>query len=707
MSSGFWISTVLAGLLAGSTGNVTTQRVDNARTGAVLSETVLTPASVPGHLQRVYERRLDGQTLANPLYVEGVQVTPSSKKNLFFMATAKNCVYAFDLADHTPDSVPAVPADHCDTSTRAVWHREVGATAGVTICAETRPPRVGVTSTPVIDPASNAIFLVSFHSDDHQHYLHKMDLRTGADLHAPVRIGGKASGVTFDAACQRNRPGLLLQKGIVYVAFGTFGCDVSCPSAPYRGWIFGYRAGDLAAVSAFTAAPTGGGAGIWQSGNGLVGDGSSIYFETGNDLALAPLGDSFVRVDVSGSRLSVHGSFSPANRGHLRAADTDLGSGGPVLLPGGKLLGGGKEGKLYLVDIGMRRTADQEWLAFRNTWHDDPNQPLCDLTYFGPLPANGCFMPHDRYQDSEHWGPNIHGGPVYWKSAAAKSFGYVYLLPEKEYLRQLRYNLRTLKVETAPFHSSTERTPDGMPGGAISLSADGDRNGIVWALIPNADAQMATAPGHLVAYRADLLTELWRDDDPVAFAKFNPPLAVAGHVIRPTFADRVIVYALGAGQAAGTPGFRPQPVQPAREGRPGPVPAPLPCYSIDDKAQALGGSSGTLGRAVSEAIDLAGSAGGKVRYFEGAEPLGGACDTPADLKFSPVPTAIYWSAKTCAHLLRGGALALWESLGAEAGTLGYPLTDEVPTRDGAGRRIVFEQGEIRWTPAEGYTVLAP
>jgi len=681
MTSGLWISTLLASLLAGTPASVTTQRVDNARTGAVLTETILTPGSVPGHLQRVYERRIDGQTLANPLYVEGVTVAPGVSKNLFFMATAKNCVYAFDLADHTPDSVPAVPADHCDTSTRAVWHREVGATAGVVICAETRPPRVGVTSTPVIDPASNAMFLVSFHSDDHQHYLHKLDLRTGADLRAPVKIGGTASGKVFDAACQRNRPGLLLQKGVVYISFATFSCDASCPSGPYRGWIFGYRARDLAPMGAYTAAPTGGGAGIWQSGNGLTGDGSSIYFETGNDLAPTPLGDSFVRVDVNGSQLTTHGHFAPSNRERLRIADTDLGSGGPVLLPGGKLVGGGKEGKLYLVDSAMRGKADQEWLAFRNTWHDDPKQPTCDLTHIGlPLPPNGCFMPHDRYQDSEHWSPNIHGGALYWKSAATPSFGYVYLMPEKEHLRQYRYNLKTFKIETVPFHSSAERTPDGMPGGAISLSANGGSNGIIWALIANSDAQLVTAPGHMVAFRADLLTELWRDDDPVAFAKFNPPLAVAGHVIRPTFADRVIVYGLG------------------------PSLTPLPCYSIAEKEEVLGGSSGMLGKAMSAEIDLSeGKTGGKVRYFAGAEPLGASCDAPQDFRISPLLTAVYWSPKTCAHALRGEALELWESLGAEAGTLGYPVTDEIPSYD--GRHIVFEHGEIHWTPVTGYEVV--
>jgi hypothetical protein len=359
----------------------------------------------------------------------------------------------------------------------------------------------------------------------------------------------------------------------------------------------------------------------------------------------------------------------------------------------------------------MPGKADQQWLAFGNTWHDDPAQPPCDLSQRGrPLPPDGCFVPHDRYQDGERWGPNIHGGPLYWQSAATPSFGYVYLMPEKEYLRQYRYNLRTFNIETTPFHSSAERTPDGMPGGAISLSANGGKNGIVWALIANSDAQVVTAPGHMVAFRADLLTEIWRDDDPVAFAKFNPPLAVAGHVIRPTFADRVIVYALGNGQPAGKSAIRRQPVQPLRDEDPNEeavsTATPLPCYSIAEKIRALGGPTGILGRPMSEEMDLGdgvgGKAGGKVRYFAGVETLGTTCAEPDELEVSPVLTAVTWSAKSCAHVLRGEALALWEQSGAEAGALGYPLTDEIPTRE--GRRIVFEHGEIRWTPLTGYEV---
>jgi uncharacterized protein with LGFP repeats len=293
---------------------------------------------------------------------------------------------------------------------------------------------------------------------------------------------------------------------------------------------------------------------------------------------------------------------------------------------------------------------------------------------------------------------------VYWKSAASPNFGYIYLMPEKEHLRQFRYNLKTFKVETTPFHSSTERTVDGMPGGAISLSANGGSNGIIWALVSNSDAQLITSPGHMIAFRADLLTEIWRDDDPVAFAKFNPPLAVAGHVIRPTFADQVIVYALDNGQTPSRSASLRQPLQPALAETSGAASAPLPCYSIDEKVRVLGESTGILGKALSDDADLGDAAGGRVRYFEGAQKVTATCYMPEDFEIAPVLTAVYWSDKTCAHVLRGAALELWESLGGELGSLGYPVTDEVPSRDGSGRHIVFEHGEIRWTPAAGYEV---
>jgi hypothetical protein len=48
--------------------NVLTQHNDNSRSGAYLSETRLTPASVrPGHFGALYARHVDGSTVAQPL----------------------------------------------------------------------------------------------------------------------------------------------------------------------------------------------------------------------------------------------------------------------------------------------------------------------------------------------------------------------------------------------------------------------------------------------------------------------------------------------------------------------------------------------------------------------------------------------------------------------------------------------------------------
>ena len=134
--------------------------------------------------------------------------------------------------------------------------------------------------------------------------------------------------------------------------------------------MFGYRTADLALVAAFCTTSGAAGAGIWQSGAGLVGapDGS-IYFATGND-GLLPgspppgdpgnLGDSIVRLQAipQWPGLQLAGHFTPQNAAFLRdgygtaeqPGDTDLGSGGPTLLPGNTLIMGGKQGRIYVLD---------------------------------------------------------------------------------------------------------------------------------------------------------------------------------------------------------------------------------------------------------------------------------------------------------------------------------------------------------------------
>jgi hypothetical protein len=176
-------------------------------------------------------------------------------------------------------------------------------------------------------------------------------------------------------------------------------------------------------------------------------------------------------------------------------------------------------------------------------------------------------MPHPRYEESELAGPNIHTGPIYWN-------GRLYSMPEKDYIRAFAYNAGTGALSTSPAALSTVRAPDGMPGGALSLSANGNTDGIIWAIIPKSDGQWKNVPGALVALDATSLHELWRDDDDIGFAKFNPPTIAGVKVFRPTFADKLIVY--GAKQGA----------------------TPPICYNIGQLYQNYTGAEGQLGGAL-------------------------------------------------------------------------------------------------------------
>ena len=67
-------------------GNVITHLNNNERTGAYLTETQLTPATVGStRFRKLYQRRVEGQVLAQPLYVKNVDVG-AQRKNLFLVA---------------------------------------------------------------------------------------------------------------------------------------------------------------------------------------------------------------------------------------------------------------------------------------------------------------------------------------------------------------------------------------------------------------------------------------------------------------------------------------------------------------------------------------------------------------------------------------------------------------------------------------------
>jgi hypothetical protein len=705
--------------------DVLTQHNDNSRSGAYLSEARLKPSTLSsGYFGLRYSREVEGDIFAQVLYVQGVR-TSQGVKNLFIVATAKNFVYAFDADDAraNPGPFPWVWKTMLDGS-RHICVDLPGFLGGGTdppacdanerhICSETRNGFVGITSTPVIDPNTNTLYAVSRNwnfapvglPDDGVDFLHAINLADGTE-----RITKRISAPGFNSACQRNRPGLLLLNGMVYVAYGTFTCDQGCGTDPYHGWVLGYRASDLDGPIAFNTSPVGAGAGIWQSGNGLAGsDDGAIYLQTGNDFVpgRAPLGDSIVRLQqANGTFPPSPPFFQPSNASTLATnpttgGDTDLGSGGPLLLPGGLLIGGGKQGKFYVLDQAtMHLTQDRDtdgFQAFYNTWSGiDPS----------------------HYGDNESNGPNIHAGPIYWQGPDS-TFGMIYEMPEKDYLKGFKYDLAQSRVlysldpsgRVLPALQSSIRAPNGMPGGFSSLSADRNQNGIIWtSYLPSdnglpGNGQWVDATGRLVAFDATNLRALWSDDDPVPFAKFNAVTVADGKVFRPTFtygstgASKVLIYGLLS------PGvhFSSEPTAISTAGHEN------ACYSITQKFNNYAGPGGVLGVPITAEIELRDQVGGKYQNFRMTILAGvkvPACGEPdacavVEGKSSIRESSIYWTPATCAHVVQGEIRNLWMKMGAQKGRLGYPISDEVSTPDQKGRMTKFERGEIRSYPDKG------
>jgi hypothetical protein len=146
-----------------------------------------------------------------------------------------------------------------------------------------------------------------------------------------------------------------------------------------------------------------------------------------------------------------------------------------------------------------------------------------------------CYLPVPCYQFCQTYGPNLHAGFVYWEPTATA--GNLYAMPEKD-LRMFRFDIATRRLAETPAKTSAFRVPDGMPGGALAVSANRNHSGIVWVSFPRSeDATGGVHVGTLLAADALDLHELWRDDCVRYLAKFNPPVIADGKVILATFAD--------------------------------------------------------------------------------------------------------------------------------------------------------------------------
>jgi hypothetical protein len=320
--------------------DVLTQHNDNSRTGTNLREIYLTPDNVnDAQFGMLFKRVLDDQLYTQPLVVTSAQVGGGTR-DLVYVTTVNNSVYAFDANDSEAVS--------------PVWHVNFGIPANVHDtdfgCLDING-QMGIIGTPVIDKARGVLYVVALTrvgalsgpGTGFIQKLHELDLATGADLPvSPVVISAPA----FDPLMQNQRPALTLANGMMYVGYASH-----CDKEPYHGFLMAYEAQTLTQVSVLNTSPTGSEASIWQSGQGpAVDEEGNVYVVTGNLSwdGVRNFSESFLKLN---SKLSLIDWFTPTNHLALDREDADLNSSGASLIPGTHLvLGGGKQGVLYILD---------------------------------------------------------------------------------------------------------------------------------------------------------------------------------------------------------------------------------------------------------------------------------------------------------------------------------------------------------------------
>jgi outer membrane protein assembly factor BamB len=351
---------ISATVLAPGQTAVTTYHYDNYRTGWNRNETVLTPANVGkttfGLLQTV---PLDDQVDLQPLVVPGVQITAGNyqgQHDVVYVATENNTVYAIDVHTGTvllspnfgtPVAQASLPGGRCNAN----------------------GPNVGITSTPVIDPTSNTLYVMVYTQglSGKAYMLHALDLGSLTDKVTPQTVTASQTLTNgtifnFNANYQRQRPALLLANGSIYAGFGSF-CDKAAKFS--RGWLLGWTAGSLAPfpsnhLNNLQATGKYFLSSIWMAGYGPAADDEgNILFVTGNSEAGTYDGVTNIQesvAKVSNTLTAVLDLFTPYNQASLDQAHEDFGSGGVLVLPDQPgstphlAVAAGKDGTMYLMN---------------------------------------------------------------------------------------------------------------------------------------------------------------------------------------------------------------------------------------------------------------------------------------------------------------------------------------------------------------------
>jgi hypothetical protein len=492
--------TVNASSSSGST-DVVTHHYDVSRSGVNSTETVLTTSNVNSTtFGKVGEFAVDGQIDGQALFLSQLAIPGQGNKNVLYVATENDTVYAVDAQSISGSTATII------WKMRVLPAGESPADSGSLPCGNISPN--GVTATPVIDQARNAIYVEAMSKDSSGnifHRLHALDLTNGNELFGgPTTItatypgtGGNSSGgvVTFDPRVQHDRAALLESGNTIYTAWSGLWGDCG----PYSAWVIAFDAGTLKQTGVIDLVPNNSGAGMWMGGGGPAADASgNVYVISGNGFGDTPgmnssYGNSFVRLSTSAG-LKVGDYFTPFNTLSEDSRDADFGSAGPLLLPDlvdasgttrHLAVGAGKDGNLYVVN------------------RDNMGQ-------FNSTKNN-------IYQQFQLSSSENHSSPIFFNNT-------VYICPENNTLKA--FPVSKALLATTP--SSQSAHVFGSNGAVASISANGTAQGIVWALDWGA--------GILFAYDASDLTKELYDSNQAATNRdhFSP---VGGHFIAPMVAN--------------------------------------------------------------------------------------------------------------------------------------------------------------------------
>ena len=511
--------------------------MDTNRSGLNDQETILTPANVaPATFGKLFSCPVDGYVYGAPLILSN-QTINGAKHNVLYVATENDSVYAYD-------------ADTCGGGT-PLWKVSLLQSGETPLADEAILPYAGVTSTPVIDPTSGTLYVVSTEesSAGGTFRLSALNVDTGAQkFGGPVTINASVAATnsdsvngvqTLDTSCLQ-RAALLLANGNVYIGFG--GC--------HSGWLLAYKASTLAQIGVFNASPNlngeGGFAsagGIWMGGAGPVADSDgNVYVTTGNGPwdGQTAWGDSVLKfgpTPVSGANGTMQpiDYFTPSIYQFMDCDDADLAAGGLLLIPGSTtLIAGGKTGTMYLVDSA-------------NLGHESSNDAgaLQEQVWGAGLTDGGTYQQSCQDSTGTNYA-NITSYEIFGSTAYFNGAAYLGVTPTLSTapggVRQFDFtSILSAQSDTADYQN------EGTYGTSPFISANGTSDGIVWYInqgnpLQNA-SKVSPTSASLIAYDAsNYPTQLYNSttnsgDTPGYGIKFSSPVVANGKVYISTGTD--------------------------------------------------------------------------------------------------------------------------------------------------------------------------